>query len=150
VEPDDRKPADPPTDADPPAEPPADPPADPAAEPPADPPPDAPTTAYPTEPPPSPRRDRFGRVRTFAGHRVTQLVAVLLLGLAIGAGVTALAVDDRDGVVHHQHGRIDRGPDRGPGRGGPDQVPGPDGPRHGPGPGGGPGDHGWGDDDPGP
>jgi hypothetical protein len=55
-------------------------------------------------------------VRTFAGHRATQLVAVLVLGLAIGAGVTALAVDGRDGGDHREHRWSDRGPDdRGPG-----------------------------------
>src|ERR1700741_3481730 len=46
--------------------------------------------------PPATPRNRFGRIRTVTAHRVTQLVAVLVLGLAIGAGVTALVIDGDD------------------------------------------------------
>lgn len=57
-----------------------------------------------------------GRVRRFAGHRATQLVAVGLLGLVLGGGIVgAIAAnrfDDRPGHVR-MHDRGDRWPDRG-------------------------------------
>ncbi|MFS8095599.1 hypothetical protein LFM09_00505 [Lentzea alba] len=57
-----------------------------------------------------------GRVRRFAGHRATQLVAVGLLGLVLGGGIVgAIAAnrfDDRPGHVR-MYDRGDRGPDRG-------------------------------------
>ena len=59
-----------------------------------------------------------GRVRRFAGHRATQLVAVGLLGLVLGGGivgaVAANRFDDRGGPGHVRvYDRGDRGPDRG-------------------------------------
>ncbi|HUQ60184.1 hypothetical protein [Lentzea sp.] len=57
-----------------------------------------------------------GRVRRFAGHRATQLVAVGLLGLVLGGGIVGAATrfDHRGGPGHvRMHERGDRGPDRG-------------------------------------
>ncbi|MEU5694813.1 hypothetical protein [Actinosynnema sp. NPDC020468] len=87
-----------------------------------------PRQAQPTEPPPvasaqepvapavAPRRRFTGFVR----HRATQLVAVGLLGLVLGAGITALVAHERDDdqakVVQQDHRQGDDG--RGPGRGG--------------------------------
>jgi hypothetical protein len=83
-------------------------------------------TAPATEPPPpedtpvaaEPRRRRFTGARTVVRHRVTQLIAVLVLGLAIGAGVAALFVheqgsegsggDTRQHSRHNQNGDQDR------------------------------------------
>ncbi|MFC3897557.1 hypothetical protein ACFOWZ_39290 [Lentzea rhizosphaerae] len=65
---------------------------------------------------------RPGRVRRFAGHRATQLVAVGLLGLVLGGGivgaVAANRLDHRGGPGHvRMYDRGDRGPDRGQDRG---------------------------------
>ncbi|MET8761511.1 hypothetical protein [Lentzea sp. NPDC004782] len=59
-----------------------------------------------------------GRVRRFAGHRATQLVAVGLLGLVLGGGivgaVAANRIDHRSGPGHvRMYDRGDRGQDRG-------------------------------------
>ncbi|WP_434441927.1 hypothetical protein [Lentzea sp. E54] len=59
-----------------------------------------------------------GRMRRFAGHRATQLVAVGLLGLVLGGGivgaVAANRFDDRGGPGHmRMYERGERGPDRG-------------------------------------
>ncbi|MEU7477698.1 hypothetical protein AB0A63_17035 [Lentzea sp. NPDC042327] len=67
-------------------------------------------------PPPAPPVTR-SRLRGFARHRATQLVAVGLLGLVLGGGivgaVTANRFDDRGGPGHHRvHDRGERGPDR--------------------------------------
>ncbi|MFD9705848.1 hypothetical protein [Lentzea sp. NPDC059081] len=82
-----------------------------AAAPPPPPPPAAgvPVTAVPAQP---------GRVRRFAGHRATQLVAVGLLGLVLGGGVVGAVAanrfDHRGGPGHvRMYERGDRGPDRG-------------------------------------
>ena len=60
---------------------------------------------------------RPGRVRRFAGHRATQLVAVGLLGLVLGGGIVGAVAADRfdhrggPGQVR-MHDRGERGPDR--------------------------------------
>ncbi|QFZ21924.1 hypothetical protein [Saccharothrix syringae] len=74
--------------------------------------------AEPVPPPVAPRpatRAGFGR---FARHRATQLVAVGLLGLVLGAGIVALAGRDghRPGNAQDRPG-TSRFDDRGPGRG---------------------------------
>lgn len=61
---------------------------------------------------------RRSRVRGFARHRATQLVAVGLLGLVLGGGIVgAIAAnrfDDRGGPGHvRMYERGERGPDRG-------------------------------------
>ncbi|MFD9741276.1 hypothetical protein [Umezawaea sp. NPDC059074] len=63
------------------------------------------TTPDPTTAPPSsadtPRRRRFAFVR----HRTTQVIAVAVLGLAIGAGVSTLASHEDGGGGDHEHSR---------------------------------------------
>ncbi|WP_106189450.1 hypothetical protein [Umezawaea tangerina] len=57
-----------------------------------------PDPAEPTGSAPPPRADtpppRRRRIRGAVRHRTTQLVAVVVLGLAIGAGTTALAAHE--------------------------------------------------------
>jgi hypothetical protein len=78
-----------------------------------------PAAAVPAEPIPSAAAPASrGRVRRFAGHRATQLVAVGLLGLVLGGGIVGAIAADR---FDHRGGpgqvrvyeRGDRGPDRG-------------------------------------
>jgi hypothetical protein len=61
-----------------------------------------------------------GRVRRFAGHRATQLVAVGLLGLVLGGGIVgAVAANrlDHSGPGHiRMYDRGERGPGPAPGR----------------------------------
>jgi len=95
-----------------------------AADAPAGPPPPPAATPAPPAAVPAPR----GRARRFAGHRATQLVAVGLLGLVLGGGivgaVAANRFDDRGGPGHvRMYERGERGPDRGPARGGDQRGP---------------------------
>ncbi len=90
-----------------------------AAEAPSD--PNQPTATAAEAPiPPAAAPVRPSRVRGFARHRATQLVAVGLLGLVLGGGIVgAIAAnrfDDRGGPGHvRMHERGERG-ERGPGR----------------------------------
>ena len=91
----------------------------PAAEPPTavPPPPAAATPPAATSPAAVPVRP--GRLRRFAGHRATPVVAAGLLGLVLGGGIVGAVAADRSGhrggpPGHARvHERGDRGPDRG-------------------------------------
>ncbi len=97
----------------------------PAAGQPATPAQEAPAAATAAEAPPPPPPAAAtpvaagpGRVRRFAGHRATQLVAVGLLGLVLGGGVVGAVAanrfDHRGGPGHvRMYERGERGPDRG-------------------------------------
>ena len=77
------------------------------------------TAQMPTEPPPPPpaaagpsrwRRARSGTWR-IAKHRVTLVIAALLIGSAIGAGTTAIvAANDNDRAAPARHGKVMPGP----------------------------------------
>jgi hypothetical protein len=72
----------------------------------------------PTTPPPAapvPPRNRFGGVRTVVRHRATHLVAVSVLGLAVGAGVTALVAHEEGGDGGGDRGEHSREHDQGNG-----------------------------------
>ena len=77
------------------------------------------TAQLPAEPPPPPpaaagpsrwRRARSGTWRV-AKHRVTLVIAALLIGSAIGAGTTAIvAANDNDRAAPARHGKVMPGP----------------------------------------
>ncbi|MBM7862701.1 hypothetical protein [Lentzea nigeriaca] len=78
--------------------------------------PAAPQAAAQVPPPAAPAPP--GRVRRFAGHRATQLVAAGLLGLILGGGIVGAIAANRFDHRGPGHVRVhDRGPDRGDHRG---------------------------------